>query len=107
MSGYVQLAQRPTEELEQTASAFEKEQDQTIDQLHGVVAQTPTWFDLRVSPLVVYLFLAVAVMVNLGCILKTTWAISTVFDGMDGRGEIFTDTRDLPRGNIYDGLLVR
>ena len=54
----------------------------------------------------VYAFLTVMIGINLACMFQTSWTISSVYTGMHGRGEIHTDTRDLPRANIYDGLVA-
>ena len=53
------------------------------------------------------IFLIAAMVINLACIFQTSRMVASVFGGMHGRGEVYTDTRDLPRANIYDGLLVQ
>lgn len=102
MSGYIPLNQEPEERHGQTAPRLSENEGCRANNKRAC-----WWFDIRVSPCVVYLFLTVIVLVNLGCCLKTSWTVRTVFEQMHERGEVLTDTRNFPRANIYDGLLVQ
>lgn len=91
MSKYVAISQHEDSEEEDRRTAT------------STPSFPPRRFGILYSPLILGSLLVVLLAANIICFSITTQMAKGVFEALRSR-DIFTDTRDLPRPDQYDGL---